>query len=495
MPDIDSPYHRLQALPRELWLGALVTSAGETSRRLADLRAWIDALESGRLPAAEHDFGDADALDAMRDALGACELPALCAISPPLVPQVLRTMLWHLDRIVDRQPALNRDAAIGAAADAFAADWSAQRHDWEQLLAVLQVPGDLALPSADELRGLLRSREWHEAQRISALLAHLQPLAELIRSLGRSEHHPGGAPAASPSPGQASTPQRERQTRLPDAPGELKGIRHSDRIERQLGSEAARMRHPVLHKLWRARLAESRLLTYESEARWSERVPDPQGHARAVTLTAPPLQRGPMIVCVDTSGSMRGAPENVAKAAVLEALRSAQRERRGCKLIAFGAAGELLERDLDARHGGLRSLLDLMGLAFDGGTDVQTPIERAIELVHSHTWSSADLLIVSDGEFGCTAATLARLDAARLRFGLRVQGILVGDRETMGLLEVCDRIFWLRDWRRFEGAVPTRDGFVPVHTASLTALYFPNALSPRAARHRGVAPTGDSSPT
>jgi uncharacterized protein with von Willebrand factor type A (vWA) domain len=129
-------------------------------------------------------------------------------------------------------------------------------------------------------------------------------------------------------------------------------------------------------------------------------------------------------------------------------------------------------------------VLELMGQAFDGGTDVQTPIERAIAQVHTEGWRSADLLIVSDGEFGCTGATLAQLDAARAELGLRVQGILVGDRETMGLLEVCDHIFWLRDWRRFDADTPQREGFVPVHTASLTALYFPNALSPRAARHR-----------
>ena len=191
-----------------------------------------------------------------------------------------------------------------------------------------------------------------------------------------------------------------------------------------------------------------------------------------------------MIVCLDTSGSMRGAPQNIAKAAVLEAARTAHREGRGCKLIAFGGAGELLERDLAGGPDGLRALLELMGQSFDGGTDVQTPIERAIERVHEQAWRSADLLIISDGEFGCTADTLNQLDGARARLGLRVQGILVGDRETMGLLEVCDQIHWLRDWRRFEGDAPKHEGFVPVHTASLTALYFPNALSARAARHR-----------
>ena len=484
--DLDAPYDRLQALPRELWLGGLITSVGDTAMRLADLRAWLDALPQGRLPGAEHDFGDPRALQPMRGAIGELGLPALCQGIPSLAWQMLRTLLWHLDRIVDAQPAITRDAAIRRAVEGFSAEWSEQQGDWERMRALLQGLGDLAPLSWDELRGVLRSREWREAERISTLLAHLQTLAELIRSLGRAEHHPDQTPAAhaQPQPRRHEAPQRERETRLPDAPGELRGIRHSDRIERQLGSEAAQIRHPVLHKLWRARLAESRLLTYESEAVLIERVPDPDARAvRAATAAPRTLERGPMMLCVDTSGSMRGAPDNIAKAAVLEAVRTAHRERRGCKLIAFGGAGELLEHDLAAGRDGLHALLELMGQGFDGGTDVQTPIERAIELVHQHAWSSADLLIVSDGEFGCTSETLGRLDGARAQFGLRVQGILVGDRETIGLLEVCDTIHWLRDWRRFEGPAPKREGFVPVHTASLTALYFPNALSTRAAKH------------
>jgi uncharacterized protein with von Willebrand factor type A (vWA) domain len=129
---------------------------------------------------------------------------------------------------------------------------------------------------------------------------------------------------------------------------------------------------------------------------------------------APPrpeaLERGPIIVCLDTSGSMRGAPETIAKAVVLEALRTAHRERRGCLLIAFGGPDEThrARTGARARGDGLQALLELMGQGFDGGTDVQAPIERAIDRVHEARWASADLLIVSDGEFGCVPATLAR---------------------------------------------------------------------------------------
>jgi uncharacterized protein with von Willebrand factor type A (vWA) domain len=241
----------------------------------------------------------------------------------------------------------------------------------------------------------------------------------------------------------------------------------------------------VLHKLWRARRAESRLLGYDSEAVLHDLRPDPATPPRADVAPPRPetLERGPLIVCLDTSGSMRGAPETIAKAVALEALRTAHRERRGCLLMAFGGPDEIVERELAPTRAGLRALLDLMGQGFDGGTDVQGPIERAIDRVHEARWASADLLIVSDGEFGCVPATLARLDEARETLGLRVQGILVGDRETLGLMEVADDIHWVRDWRR-HGSSAKSKAFSPVHSKSLTALYFPNALSGRAARHQ-----------
>ena len=485
MRDLDAPYDRLAALPRALWLPTLVAACGASARRLDELPLWLAALDVGLLPDAALDFGDAEALAPLRSAIGELGLPALCRACPAMAQQVMRTLLWHLDRIVDHQPRATRAEAIAQVVAEFRAEWTRERGGWEKMLALLQGLGDLPNLRRDEMQGHLHSREWREAERIAALLPHLKPLADLIARLGRAEPHPGAAPARTTAP-QGPQPRAVtlRETRLPDAPGELKGIRLSDRIERMLGSEAQQIRHPVLHKLWRARLAESRLLTYESEAVLVEEVPDPQARPRARSDDAAPapLARGPMLLCIDTSGSMRGAPENVAKAVVLEAVRVAQRERRACRLIAFGGRGELLERGLDLDRGGLAQLLEFIGQGFDGGTDLQAPLERVIELVTREGWRSADLLLVSDGEFGCTEAMLRQLDEAKAMLGLRVQGVLVGDRETLGLLETCDDIHWLRGWRRFEGDAPQREGFVPVHTASLTAIYFPGALSERAAR-------------
>lgn len=484
----DAPYDRLQQLPRALWLPALVSAVGTAQARLDDVPRWRLALAAGRLPDPDADFGDAQACAPLRAVCGELGLPSLCLGAPAMVEQVLRTLLWHLDHLIDLEPRLSRAEAIDATCAEFRSAWAEQKGDWDLLQALLHDLGDLASLRWDELRGLLRTRAWAEAERISQALARLPELQALVRRLGRAER--AARPQALPpqpldSGARRRLGQQVVETRLPGLPGELNGIRSTDRLENQLPSEAAMLLHPVLHKLWRARRAEARLLGYDSHAVLVDRRPDPAAAPRAdVAPPLPqPLERGPIIVCLDTSGSMQGAPETIAKAVVLEALRTAHRERRGCLLIAFGGPDEIIERELGPSRDGLQALLALMGQGFDGGTDVQGPIERAIDRVHQARWASADLLIVSDGEFGCVPATVRRLDQAREELGLRVQGVLVGDRETLGLMEVADHIHWVRDWRR-HGSGREATGPSPVHSKSLTALYFPNALSARAARHR-----------
>lgn len=484
---IDRPYDALQPLARGLWLPGVVCSAGERGQRLVDARRWTEALGAGVLPPPDADFGDAQALAPLRAIVGVLGLPTLARGTPALVEQVLRTLLWHLDRIVDHQPRLSRAEAIAAVAEDFRAAWAEERGGLDEDLALLRELGDFAHLQWDQLQGRLRSRPWQVAKRAAERLAQLPELAALIRALGRSERsvQTRRETTQTPRPQDRHALLRAVETRLPDAPGEVTGIRFTARPEQMLASEAVMLRHPVLKRLWRARHAEARLLGRETEAVLVDWRLDPQ-HAHAGAAQAEPeaLERGPILLALDTSGSMRGAPENIAKAVAIAALRAAHEAGRSLRLIAFGGPGEMLERELGRDAAGLDALLDLMGQAFDGGTDVQTPIERAIEAVHEARWRSADLLIVSDGEFGCVPQTLQRLDDARRRFGLRVQGVLVGDRETMGLLETCDDVFWVRDWRRHDDGAETKSGFSPVHSKSLTALYFPNALSARAARPR-----------
>lgn len=479
---LNAPWQRLAELPRELWLPAITCSVAAADARLAGLVRWHGALLAGRLPAPDDHWADPVATGAMRQVLGELDLPSLTAGSTGLTVQVLRSVLWHLDTLIDRAVDDPRERAITAAAEALRADWTRERGGWEQALALLQTLGDLAHLRWDDLQGRLARREWAVAERAAARLRQMPQLIAFIDQVGRARRD-ADLPLRERASPAVAPPQwlsvRAVDIRLADQPGAVRGVKRSAQLARLLASEAAQLHHPVLRRLWRARFAESQLLTYEDEAVLTQWVPAPD--VRPSLAAAPqtePLGRGPLIVCLDTSGSMRGGPEAVARAGVLQALRSAWAAQRPCRLLAFGGAGEVVEHELVATAGGLDALLEVMGLAFDGGTDVQTPLERAVSQVAEQGWALADVLILSDGEFGVTPATLAALRAAKAQLGLRVHGVLIGDRETLGLLETCDHLHWVRDWRRHadDPAQARADGFSPVHSRSLTAQYFPNAL-------------------
>lgn len=477
----DRPWHRLDALPRELWRWAVVCSSGAPEQRLPDLARWRQALLDGAMPPVQADLGDPDAARALRPLLAELELTELTQGSEALSLQVMQSLLWHLDSLIDRAPGTSRAEAIARMAREFRDSWDLQRKGWDEVLALLQSLGDLAHLRWDELQGQLSRREWREAQRIGTLLQRLPRLAAFIDGVGRRSAEPRQPPAQQPRPdplphtGAARHPADE-QERRPE-PQSVDGVRRARDLARMTGGESLNLTHPALRRLWRARFAEAQLQSYDDRAPHDSQRPLPRPEPQARRPQPVPAGRGPMIVCLDTSGSMRGAPENVAKACVLQALRSAQAGRRGCRLLAFGGHDELLERELALTPEGLEHLLDVMGQSFDGGTDVQTPIETAIDRVQATGWEDADILIVSDGEFGVTHHTLALLRDAKARLGLRVHGILIGDRETVGLVEVCDSLHWVQDWRRHaSGGTVTAEGFSPVHSASLTALYFPNAI-------------------
>jgi len=476
-----APYQHLDELPRELWRWAVVCSAGQPHARLPQLARWETALLDGALPDPHDDWDDPQATQALRPLLQDLELNQLTQGSDALTRQVMQSMLWHLDSLIDRAPDVSREAAIEQMASEFRESWTLQRQGWDEVLALLQSLGDLAHLRWDDLKGQLSRREWQEARRIGELLQRLPSLARFIEGVGRSRtdrHHPPAQQVQTqPLPeAQAARHPADEQERRPE-PTSVDGVRRSRTLARMAGSESLNLTHPVLRRLWRARFAEAQLLTYDDRARSPSSRPLPRPDQAPLRSVPTHAGHGPLIVCLDTSGSMRGAPENVAKACVLQALRSAHAGRRPCRLLAFGGQNELLEREMALDADGLAHLLDVMGQSFDGGTDVQTPMERAIELVQTTGWEEADLLIVSDGEFGVTHATLTRLRDAKQRLALRVHGILIGDRETVGLAEVCDQLHWVREWRRYgSGTTVVGDDFSPVHSRSLTALYFPNAI-------------------
>ena len=471
----------LDGLARALWLGGLTNSQGSLEPRLAALAYLRRELLGGVAPSAgEWPWPPPPVAQALAVAIAGLGLPRYCSGQQELTDTVLLSILFHLDFIVDYvDRGATEDAALRMAIEAFTADWRQHCGQIDELVEVFgMVPDDCEHQRWDRMRGLLQSSGWQEVLRIRRLLEGLPELAKIIRALGRSR--PAEEDAAANMTVveimQPATARRAeaRTVRVPDMPGETRGIHRSDRIARMLPAEAMLLGHPRLRLVWHARRAERTLLSYEDD----DRLTEIRLHQAPVLEPRPGLQPGkrlelgPILVCVDTSGSMQGGAEAVAKAVVLEAMRAAHAQRRPCHVFAFGGPEELVEMELAVDADGIERVTQFLGQAFRGGTDICGPLEKVIAKLEQERWQLADLLIASDGEFGATPQIAARLDVVKRELGLRVQGVLIADRETVGLLEVADSIYPVRDWRRYGGANVDS----PIHTHRLTALYFPGAL-------------------
>jgi len=472
----------LERLPRSLWLGSMINSQGSLEPRLQALAGLRAALLAGvhraGWPGAH--WPDAALAGALQALFLRLDLAGLCRDRGELADQVLGSMLWHLDLIVDYIDRGDSAAAATARAlEAFADEWQERRGLLAELEAVFGATGDmLKNTNWDLLRGLLRGDGWQEVLRIRRLLERLPELASLIRHLGRAQpvdETDDSRRLDLQSMEQSTAPRSSiRLTRVPEMPGDTRGIYRSGRIARMLPSEAMLLTHRRLRLVWHAHHAERSLLSYEEDEHLRETVQEMRPVWRPSPQPRPDrrLEAGPMLICVDTSGSMQGGAEAVAKAVVLEAMRSAHAQQRACHVFAFGGPDEIVEHELGLDFAGIESLAQFLGQGFRGGTEICGPIERVLARLAQERWQLADLLIASDGEFGATPETARATARAKAELGLRVQGVLIGDRETVGMRELADDIFWVRDWRRYG----TSDADSPVHSKSLTALYFPGAL-------------------
>ena len=379
-------------------------------------------------------------------------------------------------------------------AEAFAKEWSAPLRgvraveglgsaDGADIGSLTAAPGD-SFSTAD---GLWQHNGWTALETVQQQLKQMSELSELISNLGQRASCDGvpsrGAKSvaderAAPSAALSELAPREisglAQTRDVSrvAPSELSllctapGAEEADLVGSGSNNEGGRG-GGGRRRLFLSRLAEGRLLGYSLEGWMNER-----GRPKRRRLQRLPRERGgPLVVCLDTSHSMAGGREKIAKAVVLEAVRAAHESGRPCLLFAFSGSSDLAELRLTpprrrrrrppqrmqgggggtagaTNRAGLKRLLDFLGCSFGGGTDVAGPLRRAMDVLERPdqsevVFSGADVLLVSDGELPdppLDAPTFARLRALRQQQGVEVHGLLVGQPRPTPLDSMCDEV-------------------------------------------------------
>ena len=174
--------------------------------------------------------------------------------------------------------------------------------------------------------------------------------------------------------------------------GEINGLKYSNDISAALPSELSLMKNPALNKLFQLKFAQKQLLSYDYQI---QEESDVESKEKEEVETEKKEKKGPIIICVDTSGSMNGTPENIAKTITFALSKIAIEEDRKCYVISFSTDIQTLDLS-DFSDKPVGKLVQFLRMSFNGGTDAVPALNQALKMLSENKWKDADVLMISD---------------------------------------------------------------------------------------------------
>ena len=185
---------------------------------------------------------------------------------------------------------------------------------------------------------------------------------------------------------------RERQVVHTDRRAEIVGVRQSSDLASVLPAEVAFLADADTEDAFWKRFADSDLQTWRWEH--TEIVSSPHTFTEVEQRTFK-KERGPFIVCIDTSDSMAASgAEPIAKVLAFAICRMAAHEDRKAYLINFSTGLDTL--DLYDIGANLDELAHFLTKSFNAGTDVSLALWEALRMLRTERYRDADVLVVSD---------------------------------------------------------------------------------------------------
>jgi len=197
--------------------------------------------------------------------------------------------------------------------------------------------------------------------------------------------------------------RRVKRTKTRYVPEQIVDVTVGGELARLLPSELVRLAEPATELDLARRLIEHQALQYELEGTEA-------------------LERGPVIVAVDASGSMQGARYEWAMGVTLALVERAILDRRPFRFFAFDVRPSKVHSFESFRDVTLAALDEMLTRSFTGGgTDIGRVVSQ-VETMVDGVYREADLVLVSDGESEDFSADLVQL---RERHGVRTYGVSI----------------------------------------------------------------------
>lgn len=215
----------------------------------------------------------------------------------------------------------------------------------------------------------------------------------------------------------------KRTNRIIGGREEIVDVKLGDELTLLLPMEKMKLRHPLLRRDFMRRFYERSLVQYET-----------RGYAEA--------GRGPMIVCVDGSGSMRGMENVWARSVALSLISIAKREKRDAAAIEFSTNMDETKRWDFMANEPINPLVvtDFASHFFDGGTDITCALVSAKELIDTvPEFKQADIVLATDGHDRWHDDD-DELHAEFVARGVRIHGVAIGMESNAWLERMCESV-------------------------------------------------------
>lgn len=265
----------------------------------------------------------------------------------------------------------------------------------------------------NKVRQLAGTKDYKKRKELKTCLRHYPILDEIVKMIGREK--------------EAETIERDdvitkylpllmKHSPIRES---IDGVVSGDDLSAVLPTEIALLADKKMEGLFYQRYATKKLQLFSGKSKLLAKE-----KKRIEKKNVPRLTEGPIIVSIDTSGSMSGLREKVSKGLLMQLLETAKQKKRKCFLITYSVHAKAMEISHPKQWRQVRKFLEE---CFCGGTDCEDMLKNVLQALDKKDFEMADVLVISDFEFPypskATIEHIAKAQSEGTKFyGLRMDG-------------------------------------------------------------------------
>ena len=225
---------------------------------------------------------------------------------------------------------------------------------------------------------------------------------------------------------------------------EVGGIKNGNDLNTMLPSEAAYLADEDTSLAFYQKYADNSLLSFYYEGK---KMITSNRYNYYSAQKQKQKEKGPFILCIDTSGSMYGKPSQIAKVLAFAIMKMAANEHRKCYLINFSIGIKTI--NLSDIANSIDKIVEFLRMSFDGGTDVGPALSETLDVLQTNNYKDADVLMVSDFVmFKIREDIVAKIKREQYK-GTKFHSLTLSDKANLEVLEAFDNS-WSYDLEKKE---------------------------------------------